>query len=679
MSSRPGLSAADLYTADLRNEDKLAEALTRAYSYLIPAPEKLPHKWCEENIIVPDDGAKSGRIRFSNAPYQIEPLDSIIDRTCTQVTLCFGAQDGKTMIVNCGILYDIGHEPESQMFMQPSETDMQAWLNTKFQPMVDNCKVVENIIAAPRSRGNVNNQKMKTYAGRFLLLCWAGSLKMTRGRSAPKIKCDEIDAYDDPGQVAKIWKRADTFGTRRQLTLTSTPIGSKITSLIWRHFKAGDQRYWNVRCPDKACNHQQVLEWSQVEWLRSEEGEHMPQTAKYLCKGCGSLWNDVQRKKAIRNGEWIATKPYRGHKSYHLNTIASCFVKLSDLVVEYLSARGAGNLATFYNDTLALPFEEKGKKASWKKLQKRQENYKADVHRDALLITAGVDTQPDRFEVTVYAWGLPEEDRIKIKDTNKKRRKHNMLGIHQVPRGWAIDTQIIKGSPSDATTRAALLDYLQTPFNHELGFKMRISATAIDSGGHNTADVYKFCRQHKQLNVFAIKGGKVANSPLVARPTKVGIPEVDLYTVGTQTSKGNLLTLLKIAKPSAGYIHYPKNKPGFDKEFFKQLASDKLVTSHKNGEVIKTYTKVSTAYKKGRRRNEQADILRYAIVAREILNPRYNVLRKLVKGQIPDEEVKDDTPGTVEDKKVEKPPKRTVKKKVAKRRSKKRSFVKGYK
>ena len=129
--------------------------------------------------------------------------------------------------------------------------------------------------------------------------------------------CDEVDRFElsagtegDPINLAV--KRTTTFWNRI-IIFVSTP-GDKGTSRIEMEYDAGDQRkYW---CPCGDCGQHQVLKWSSVHW---DEGQ--PDSARYVCEHCGSVWHDYTRNVAVKKGEWRAEKPFTGSVSYHLNQI----------------------------------------------------------------------------------------------------------------------------------------------------------------------------------------------------------------------------------------------------------------------------------------------------------------------------------------------------------------------
>ncbi|MCP4049880.1 MAG: phage terminase large subunit family protein, partial [bacterium] len=357
---------------------RLVEKIKSEIREFFRPPETLgPSEWAEKNISIPVGNAVPGFIRFDNTPYQREPLDMLNNPDCRKVSLMWAAQTGKTNVVNCGLGYFVAQSPQSQIVMFPTQGDLSVWLETKLNSFIASSIALKNRMAKPRSRKGVNNQKMKSYPGGFLMFSWSGSPNTMRGRSAPKIYCDEIDGYEvtpegDP--INLLWQRAATFGDHRLLLATSTPTIKNI-SRIEKSFDEGDQRYYWVPCPH--CNEYQCLKWSNVIWDKDIEGVHLPETARYECEKCREIINDGHKLQMLRKGEWRAKKIFRGHASYHLNELYSPFRRFRDIVSSFLEKKQSNDLQTFVNVSLAETWEEKGDRIDATSLINRVEKYNA--------------------------------------------------------------------------------------------------------------------------------------------------------------------------------------------------------------------------------------------------------------------------------------------------------------
>jgi phage terminase large subunit GpA-like protein len=579
--------------ADFENAHGLVAAVGRARRFLRPPPKLKPSEWAEREIRIPIGNAVPGLVRFDNAPYQREVMDMTANPRCNRITLMWGAQTGKTQTALCAQAYRIAHNPVSQIMMQPSQGDLHTWLETKFNPLVETNPTLQDLIAKPRGRDGVNNQRMKSYPGGFLMFSWSGSPKTMRGRSAPFIVCDETDGYDrvhEGHPVGLLWQRAATFGDQRLLLEISTPT-IKGTSWIESAFEQGDQRKFHVPCPH--CGEAQPLRWAQVTWDKDTEGQHLPETAGYTCTACGTVWNDGERVAAIRHGRWVADQPFRGHASYHLSELYSTFRRLQDIVQSFLDKKAAGDLQTFVNVSLAETWEEQGDKIDAAGLMKRVEAFPAPVPAGAAVLTAGIDMQEDRLELEVV----------------------------MSPDVWKD-----------------LDDVLETTYLHEGGAQLRINAAALDTGGTGgmTQAAYEYARGRRGRRLFAIKGVGGWGRPVVTAPSRKrsgrGARPVDLFTVGVDEAKVIVQRRLQIEDPGPGHCHFPEDR---DPEYFAQLGAETLRTKLVRGFALREWHQT-------RPRNEAFDCRVYALAALKILNPNLKRALDRLEPDEPDEPAPDE-------------------------------------
>jgi len=607
---------------DFRNAAAVAAAIRRAQELLRPPPDIKPSEWAEASVKIPAGNALPGPMRMANAPYQREPMDSLVDPDVTRETLMWGAQVGKTMTALCVQGFCIEVQPRSQMMMQPSQGDLTTWLETKFQPMVDANPSLIRRIAKPRGREGVNNQRMKSYPGGFMMFAWSGSPRTMRGRSAPVIVCDEVDGYertDEGHPVGLLWQRAATFGDQRFLFEISTPTVKG--GYIDLAFQAGDQRRFYVACPE--CGEHQHLKWENVTWpgRRStgiedadedlKHDEHDPAGARYACECCGALWDDGQRIAAIRTAEeigagWKAAKPFKGHISRHINEFYSTFRRLRDIVQSYLDRLAQDDLQTFVNVSLSLPYDLNGERADPDSLLARREVYAAQVPAGGLYITAGIDMQMDRLEVEIVAWGFGDES-------------------------WSLDYRVLWGDPLQGDVWSDLDDLLAETFMHESGTRLPISAACLDTGGTNgyTQAAYDYARGKTGRRLFAIKGIPGWGRPIVEKPQRKqsgkNARKVDLFQVGVDEAK--LVTMRRLAKgkPGPGYCHFPLNDDTHGKGYFDGLTAEKMVVRYVKGQPVREW------HKPDRARNEPFDCRNYALAALKIMQPSFKRLAERLK------------------------------------------------
>ena len=605
------------------NLEAVIASARRAARHLIPPPDIKPSEWAEATVHIPVGNAIPGPVRFSNAPYQRGMIDSIKEPGIRRISFKTGAQLGKTLVQQCITGYFIAHDPRSQIFVQPTQGDVQTFLETKLRPMLDANPSIAEKMAKQRGREGVNNSRIISYIGGWLMFSWAGSPKTLRGRSAPITQADEIDGMDatpegDP--VELLAQRAATFGDQAIRTESSTPT-IKGESRIDVAFNEGDQRRYHVACPH--CQHLQFLKWENVHWNgRASTGiadadedvgkEHDPGSAMYACESCGSMWDDAERIAAIREAEehgggWIAARPFKGHASFHAPEMLSTFRKLRDIVQSYLDKLALGDIQSFVNVSLGDAFEETGDKADPDSLMARRELYAADVPAGGLYITCGIDMQMDRLELEVVAWGIGEES-------------------------WSLGYRTLWGDPLGDDVWEDLDDVLAEKFMHESGVLMPISAACLDTGGTKkqgasyTQAAYEYLKGKTGRRLFGVKGVPGWGRPIVEKSLRKQSGrhqrKVDLFLVGVDEAK--LMTYRRlIAKPGPGFCHFPENR---EEAWFKGLTVEKLVTRYDTkGVAIREWHKPDKA------RNEPLDCRVYALAALKIMQPSFKRLAERLK------------------------------------------------
>ena len=209
------------------------------------------------------------------------------------------------------------------------------------------------------------------------------------------------------------------------------------------------------------------------------------------------------------------------------------------------------------------------------------------------MLTAGVDVQDDRFEIEVVGWGVDKES-------------------------WGIRYQVIYGDLKRQPVWNELDAFLSQTFTTADGRRLKIICACVDSGGHFTTNVYRFCKERTARRVFAIKGKGGAEVPYFGRPSTSNIVKAPLFTVGVDTGKALLYQRLAVKKWGPNFCHFTAEEGrGYTEEYFRGLTAEKMVVTYKKGRAQYVWRLKDDGYK----RNEPLDIRNYATVALEIANP----------------------------------------------------------
>lgn len=511
-------------------------------------------------------------------------MDAVSDPAVAQVVVMSCAQIGKSEVLNNIIGYHIDQDPAPILMVQPILDTAEAYSKDRIAPMLRDTPALAAKLGQARSRDSGVTLLHKIFPGGHLTLAGANSPASLASRPIRIVLCDEVDRYPmsagaegDPVSLAK--QRARTFWNRK-LVLTSTPT-LKGFSRIEAAWEESDKRRFFVRCPH--CGEEQHLVWSQVHWPKGE-----PDKALYCCVECGVAWQEADRHRAVKKGRWIATAPFKGIAGFHLNQIYSPWVTLPELAVDFVAASKSPELLkTFVNTVLGESWEDQGQRVSGDDLSARLEDWGDKAPAQVRTVTCGVDIQDDRAEVERVGWGFEDES-------------------------WSLDHKVIYGDPSTPGFWRELDAYLLTSTITADGRALRAAATAVDSGGHHTQAVYRFCRARFSRKVYAIKGAAGMGRPVWpkrARKAKQG--GALIFAIGVDAAKESVVTRLKIAEPGPGFCHFPV---GRDKEYFDQFGAETKVTKKIRGFPVLQWVKREGA------RNEALDCRVYAFAALQALN-----------------------------------------------------------
>lgn len=573
---------------------KTVEMFMRIFDVLKPPPELTLSQWADKYRRLSNGAsAEPGRWRTSKAPYQKEIMDAITDINIKKVVIMSAAQVGKTdaMVLN-PIGYYTHYDPSSIMVIQPTIDMAEKFSKEKLSPMIRDTPVMaERINEKSRNSGNTIMQKI--FPGGFITIAGANSPTGLRSHTIRILLADEIDGYPasagkegDPLLLAS--KRQTTFWNKKQVDISTPTI--KGASRIEVEYENSSKGEWNTPCP--CCGELQPIVWANIKFNKADLSE-----IDYVCSKCGVISSEAEWKEHLIDGKFIHEDPENEIKGFHLNSLTSTLTTWKEVVEKFLVAneeKKKGNvelLKVWTNTEMGETWEEEGEQIEDKDLMKRREKYNCEVPEEVLYLTAGVDTQDDRFEIEVVGWG-PEYE------------------------SWGIKYTAIYGDLHLEQVWKELDIFLQQTFEKPDGTKMKIVCTCIDSGGHFTNQVYKFCKTRFNRKVFAIKGSNESAAAYIQKPTKNNREKAYLFTIGVDTGKSWLMDRLKLEDEGPGYCHFPKEDgKGYDERYFISLTSERKVMRHKMGKPYFVWELKDTGIHK---RNEALDCRNYATAAIEI-------------------------------------------------------------
>lgn len=575
-----------------------AEQAAEWWKPMRPPLVRTVSEWAAAERMLSSEGgsAAPGQWRNEVTPHLVEPMNRLsVGDPCQFVVLCLASQIGKseTALNACG--YWATDAPFPIFYVLPKESTYKEVSRTRIAPMIEASPSLSQIFAPVKGRSRASSLSVRDFAGGSLMMGSAESPSDLASKSIRYLVLDEVDRYPasagaegDPVDLAI--QRTVSF-PRRKVLLTSTP--TVPDGRIWKAYLATGQRRFHIPCP-----HCGVAEPWEREMLRWEPGR--PQTAALYCSSCGVAIDERDKRDLLPLGVWKPDRPeLEDGETYGYRTTALVapygWTPVSWRALAKRWEATEGNPLTrqvLVNVAFATPYDaalegviEPGAVAA------RAEPYAAEVPAGVALLTAGVDVQHDRIEVTVYGWSADE--------------------------CWLIEHRILVGDPTDPRLWQDLDDMLGESWQHESGRAMPITATCVDSG-YKADTVQTWCWERRGRRIRAVKGASTSKSTDTTRPvwprrgsrTKKG-STARVYVLGVSAAKDEIWGWVHREEPGPGFLHTPSNTHPPDADWFEQLLGEKpKVVAGRN------------IWEKVRARNEALDLLVYAYAALLSLGPR---------------------------------------------------------
>ena len=555
--------------------------------------------WAEKHRVMPK-GTTDRPGPFHAEKFQVEMMNAVLDPLVHEVVIKKSTQIGYSdAVINNIVGYFMDIDPKPIMLVQPTIDNAKDYGKKRITPMIESTAVLKIKVSDRVSRQAGNTLSLKEFPGGFLKLTGANAGSGLRSDPVPIVLFDEIDGYplDVEGEGDPIMigtRRTDAFANFK-IVKGSTPAKPRGISSIEKAFEKSDQRMFFVPCPE--CGFMQALLWRDEDagensprdfhltYSVDADGQVVASSVFYVCSGCKAKIPEYRKQSMLDAGTWVPKFPDRPIVGFYINALYSPWRQnWKALAQEWHEANEEKNpekMKAFINLRLGETWEEQGDSLEPHMLRKRCEDYAADVPAGVAILTAAVDVQGDRLEVVVKGWGAKEES-------------------------WLIAYQQFFGDPGQGDVWNDVDEFLLTEFEHASGRKLRVHCAMVDSGGHNSDDVYRFVKARQRRRIYALKGSSEAAKEILGKFSLNNAYRVKLYTIGTDTAKDRIFARMKIPVPGPGYMHVPHF---VDDEYLEQLTSEKRVRRvKKGGQFVREYIKT-------RARNEALDLEVYNLAA----------------------------------------------------------------
>ncbi|HAP0124049.1 TPA: phage terminase large subunit family protein [Escherichia coli] len=577
-------------------------------------------QWADQHYYLPKESSYTPG-QWETLPFQVAIMNSMGNDRIRTVNLIKSARVGYTKMLLGVEAYFIEHKSRNSLLFQPTDSAAEDFMKSHVEPTIRDVPVLLELAPWFGRKHRDNTLTLKRFSSGVGFWCLGGAAaKNYREKSVDVVCYDELSSFEPDvekeGSPTLLGDKRIEGSVWPKSIRGSTP---KIKGFCQIEKAANESAHFMrfyVPCPH--CGEAQYLKFGDdatTFGLKWEKGK--PETVYYLCEHNGCVIRQSELDQT--DGRWICDNtgmwtrdgltfysagdeeiPPPRSISYHIWTAYSPFTTWVQIVYDWLDAlKDPNGVKTFINTTLGEPYEEAvAEKLSFELLLEKVCHYDAQVPLRVVYLTAGIDSQKNRYEIYVWGWAPGEET-------------------------FLIDKQIIMGRPEDEDTLKRVDAVIRKKYRHADGTEISISRVCWDTGGIDQDIVYQRSRKHGTFFVLPIKGASVYGKPVITMPKKRNQRGVFLCEVGSDTVKEMLYARFALPVVSASEVapytfRFPDNPDIFSDVEAKQLVAEELVEKVVNG-------RVKLQWDARKRRNEALDCLVYAYAALRISVQRWQL------------------------------------------------------
>ncbi|EIF1001144.1 TPA: phage terminase large subunit family protein, partial [Escherichia coli] len=377
--------------------------------------------------------------------------------------------------------YFIEHKQRNTLIWLPTDGDAENFMKTHVEPTIRDIPSLLALAPWYGKKHRDNTLTMKRFTNGRGFWCLGGkAAKNYREKSVDVAGYDELAAFDDDieqeGSPTFLGDKRIEGSVWPKSIRGSTP---KVRGTCQIERAASESPHFmrfHVACPH--CGEEQYLKFGDKEtpfglkWtpddpssvfylcehnacvIRQQELDFTD--ARYICEKTG-IWTRDGILWFSSSGEEIEPPD---SVTFHIWTAYSPFTTWVQIVKDWMKTKGdTGKRKTFVNTTLGETWEAKiGERPDAEVMAERKEHYSAPVPDRVAYLTAGIDSQLDRYEMRVWGWGPGEES-------------------------WLIDRQIIMGRHDDEQTLLRVDEAINKTYTRRNGAEMSVSRICWDIGG----------------------------------------------------------------------------------------------------------------------------------------------------------------------------------------------------
>ncbi|HCK7348951.1 TPA: phage terminase large subunit family protein, partial [Pseudomonas aeruginosa] len=478
-------------------------------------------QWADDNFYMSAESSYNEG-DWKTAPFQVAILNAMGNDLIRVVNFVKSARIGYTKLLMANIGYKIQHKRRNIMMWSPTDPDAESISKKHVMGMVRDVDVMLALAPWYGKKHSDNTLDNKVFSNRRNLWILGGkAARNYREKSPDEVIYDELSKFDADveGEGSPTFlgdKRLDGAIYPKSIR-GSTPKTAGSCQITKAAEESPYRLHFHVACPH--CHQEQSLKWGGkdcafgLKWRKNALGE--AEEAWYSCEHCNACFIHRDMVAAQENGRWICSEtgiwtrdsmdwfgpdnePIRTPRSvsFYCWAIYSTWKDWVSLADEWLKVKGdREKLIAFINTTRGEVWEEdQGERVEWQTLYARRENY-PKVPPQALVLMGGIDTQDDRYEGRVWAFGLGEE-------------------------AWLVHRFILTGDPASEELRRKVGLEIHRQFTRVDGVPMRVERWCWDAGGHYSDEVEAESIKHGVHWVIPTFGASAYGKPIANFPKR---------------------------------------------------------------------------------------------------------------------------------------------------------------
>lgn len=323
-----------------------------------------PVKWLQDNIYLDSVVSPNapGPLSLENQPWAHQIIQDFVDPSVEQITLCTGAQTGKSLLMQLAYLLLCKFNPQPSIIAFPDDSLAERFIKTRLKPIIQ-CNPEFAVKLPPPQRLGQKN-----------MLFMEGMPTFYTGCRSPQKLCSMPAAYIFLDEAAKLIKTKSTEAhpykllsernksfALHKIIEASTPASEN--DPFWESLSNSTWSKYMMPCP--WCGEMMEFKFDNdhLKW-QGRTQEEVYNSTRIICDKCCCEIDDDMRREMMKHGQWVNSNPNpeNGHKGYHINSLYSCWTTIGQVAWEFVKANHSilrvEALHNFYNSWLALPWTE---------------------------------------------------------------------------------------------------------------------------------------------------------------------------------------------------------------------------------------------------------------------------------------------------------------------------------